>query len=212
MDQRLYHNASYLCSAHELSQLPADTGAEVVFAGRSNAGKSSVINALTQQKKLARTSKQPGCTRQINFFQLGRNARLVDLPGYGYARVPDSLKAHWGRLIDGYLAQRRSIAGLVLIVDIRRSIAEPDTQMLAWCEARGLPARMLLNKADKLSGGAARRTCLEVEKRLGPGSVAQLFSAAEKSGLEELVRALEAWLAPAGPTPDFQGAGVQGQF
>ena len=212
MDQRRYHNASYLCSAHELSQLPADTGAEVVFAGRSNAGKSSVINALTQQKKLARTSKQPGCTRQINFFQLGRNARLVDLPGYGYARVPDSLKAHWGRLIAGYLAQRRSIAGLVLIVDIRRSIAEPDAQMLAWCEARGLPARMLLNKADKLSGGAARRACLEVEKRLGPGSVAQLFSAAEKSGLEELVRALEAWLAPAGPTPDFQGAGVQGQF
>lgn len=212
MDQRRYHNASYLCSVHELSQLPADTGAEVVFAGRSNAGKSSVINALTQQKKLARTSKQPGCTRQINFFQLGRNARLVDLPGYGYARVPGSLKAHWGRLIDGYLAQRRSIAGLVLIVDIRRSIAEPDARMLAWREARGLPARVLLNKADKLSGGAARRACLEVEKRLGPGSEAQLFSAAEKSGLEELVWALEAWLEPAGPTPDSQGAGVQGQF
>lgn len=212
MDQRRYHNASYLCSAHELSQLPADTGAEVVFAGRSNAGKSSVINALTQQKKLARTSKQPGCTRQINFFQLGWNARLVDLPGYGYARAPDALRAHWGRLIDSYLAQRRSIAGLVLIVDIRRSIAEPDRQMLAWREARGLPARVLLNKADKLSGGAARRACLEVEKRLGPGSEAQLFSAAKKSGLEELIGALEAWLEPAGSTPDFQEAGLQGQF
>lgn len=212
MDQRRYHNASYLCSAHELSQLPADTGAEVVFAGRSNVGKSSVINALTQQKKLARTSKQPGCTRQINFFQLGRNARLVDLPGYGYARAPDALRAHWGRLIDSYLAQRRSIAGLVLIVDIRRSIAEPDRQMLAWREARGLPARVLLNKADKLSGGAARRACLEVEKRLGPGSEAQLFSAAKKSGLEELIGALEAWLEPAGPPPDFQEAGLQGQF
>ena len=194
MNNSRYHNTVYLRSAHLLAQLPADDGKEVVFAGRSNAGKSSVINALSRRKSLARTSRQPGRTRQINFFNIDEDARLVDLPGYGYARAPDALRQHWGQLINTYLERRRCLAGLVLIVDIRRCLTEPDRHLLNWCEDRGLPAHILLNKADKLSRGAAMQAVATVRGELGANTGLQLFSATKKQGLDELYQALDLWL------------------
>ena len=194
MNDKRYHKAVYLYSAHQLTQLPDDTGKEIVFAGRSNAGKSSVINALARQKSLARTSKAPGRTRQINFFDVGADMRLVDLPGYGYARAPDSLRQHWGQLINAYLERRRCLAGLVLIVDIRRCLTELDRQMLDWCENKAMPVHVLLNKADKLSRSAAGQSLITVENSLKENAGVQLFSAAKKHGLEELCRVLDIWL------------------
>ena len=194
MSDNRYRKSVYLFSAHQIAQLPADTGKEVVFAGRSNAGKSSVINTLAGQKKLARTSRQPGRTRQINFFAVDDNTRLVDLPGYGYARAPIPLRQHWGELINAYLERRRCLAGLILIVDIRRGLNELDLQMLAWCEQKTLPVHVLLNKSDKLSRGNARQALVTVEGNLGENSSVQLFSAAKKHGLEDLCLTLDAWL------------------
>ena len=194
MSNKRYRTSVYLLSAHQLAQLPPDTGKEVVFAGRSNAGKSSVINALAGQKGLARTSRQPGRTRQINFFAIDGDTRLVDLPGYGYARAPVPLRQHWGELINAYLEQRRCLAGLVLIVDIRRGLTELDRQLLAWCENKTLPVHVLLNKSDKLSRGNARQARDSVAGNLGENSSVQLFSAAKKQGLEDLCLALDAWL------------------
>ena len=194
MNNSRYHNTVYLQSAHLLAQLPADAGKEVVFAGRSNAGKSSVINALARQKNLARTSRQPGRTRLLNFFAVDDTARLVDLPGYGYARAPGALRQHWGQLINTYLAQRQCLAGLILIVDIRRGLVEPDRQMLNWCTGRSLPAHVLLNKADKLSRSAATRTLATVARELGADTGIQLFSSTKKQGLDELYQALEEWV------------------
>jgi len=194
MDHNRYHKSSYLCSAHRLSQLPVDTGAEIAFAGRSNAGKSSVINTLTRQKRLARTSKQPGRTQQLNFFIVEPNIRLVDLPGYGYAKVPDSLKRHWGKLVNAYFIQRLSLYGLILIVDIRRSLSEQDRQMLKWCDAKSLAVHVLLNKADKLSKNSAKQACFAVERQLPDGCSAQLFSATKKQGLSELIQVMDTWL------------------
>ncbi len=194
MNDKRYHKAVYLYSAHQLTQLPDDTGKEIVFAGRSNAGKSSVINALARQKSLARTSRAPGRTRQINFFDVGADMRLVDLPGYGYARAPDSLRQHWGQLINAYLERRRCLAGLVLIVDIRRCLTELDRQMLDWCENKAMPVHVLLNKADKLSRSAAGQSLITVENSLKENAGVQLFSAAKKHGLEELCRVLDIWL------------------
>ena len=194
MNDKRYHKAVYLYSAHQLTQLPDDMGKEIVFAGRSNAGKSSVINALARQKSLARTSRAPGRTRQINFFDVGADMRLVDLPGYGYARAPDSLRQHWGQLINAYLERRRCLAGLVLIVDIRRCLTELDRQMLDWCENKAMPVHVLLNKADKLSRSAAGQSLITVENSLKENAGVQLFSAAKKHGLEELCRVLDIWL------------------
>ncbi len=199
MNNNSYHNTVYLHSAHRLAQLPADAGREAVFAGRSNAGKSSVINALAGQKKLARTSRQPGRTRQINFFAVDHDTRLVDLPGYGYARAPGSLRQHWGQLINAYLERRRCLAGLILIVDIRRCLTEPDVQMLDWCENKNLPAHILLNKADKLSRSAGRQALATVARDLGENTGVQLFSAAKKQGLDELCGVLDEWLKKNGP-------------
>lgn len=194
MNDSRYHNTVYLRSAHLLAQLPADAGREVVFAGRSNAGKSSVINVLARQKSLARTSRQPGRTRQINFFSVDDDARLVDLPGYGYARAPNVLRQHWGQLINTYLEQRRCLAGLILIVDIRRCLTEPDRRLLSWCEGRRLPAHVLLNKSDKLSRSAAVQALKTVSPELGANTGIQLFSATKKQGLDELYQALDLWL------------------
>ena len=194
MNNNAYHNTVYLDSVHRLSQLPADTGREAVFAGRSNAGKSSVINTLAGRKKLARTSRQPGRTRQINFFAVDKDTRLVDLPGYGYARAPGSLRQHWGQLINAYLESRGCLAGLVLIVDIRRCLTEPDRQLLNWCENKNLPVHILLNKADKISRSAGRQALESVSQDLGENSGVQLFSAAKKQGLDELCRVLDEWL------------------
>ena len=194
MSSNRYHKSVYLFSAHRLAQLPPDTGKEVVFAGRSNAGKSSVINALAGQKGLARTSRQPGRTRQINFFAVDGDNRLVDLPGYGYAKAPISLRRHWGELINAYLERRRCLTGLVLIVDIRRSLTEPDRQLLVWCESKALPVHVLLNKSDKLSRGNAGQALVAVEEMLGDNGSSQLFSAVKKHGLEDLRRKLDVWL------------------
>ncbi len=194
MNHSRYHNMVYLQSAHLLTQLPADAGKEVVFAGRSNAGKSSVLNALARRKNLAHTSRQPGRTRQLNFFVVDAHTRLVDLPGYGYAKAPHDLRQHWGQLINTYLTQRQCLTGLVLIVDIRRGLGEPDRQLLSWCTDRALPAQVVLNKADKLPRSAAAQALTVVARELGDNTGIQLFSATKKRGLDELYQTLDEWL------------------
>ena len=148
-----YKSVSFLTSAPSIKQCPADTGREIAFAGRSNAGKSSAINTLTRTKGLARTSKTPCRTQLINFFELGADRRLVDLPGYGYAKVPIAMKREWDKHLAEYLQMRQSIAGLVLLMDIRHPLQEFDQQMLNWAAQAGLPVHILLTKADKLKRG-----------------------------------------------------------
>ena len=196
-----YQIAEFLTSAPSIKQCPADTGCEVAFAGRSNAGKSSAINALTRQKALARTSKTPGRTQLINFFQLSHNNRLVDLPGYGYAKVPRAMKAEWDRHLEEYLQMRNSLTGLILLMDIRHPLQEYDQQMLNWAAQASLPVHILLTKADKLKRGPAENSRLKVEKLLrdmDPGCTllsVQTFSALKKQGLSELQRQLSHWLS-----------------
>ena len=198
-----FRQATFLLSATDLRHFPADEGGEVAFVGRSNAGKSSAINALTGRRGLARTSKTPGRTQQINFFALGGPHRLVDLPGYGYAKVPPSMKARWEKLIDAYLRRRESLRGLVIVVDARRALSTFDRQILEWCLAAAIPAHVLLTKADKLSRNGARDVLREVRQELralsGPEAVpvtlsAQLFSSTRKDGVEELAALMAAWL------------------
>ena len=180
--------AAFVLAAHRVDQLPADTGAEVAFAGRSNAGKSSAINALADQGALARTSKTPGRTQQLVVFALPDGRRLVDLPGYGYAKVPPSLRQHWKQEIDAYLRNRESLRGLVLIADIRHAPAAFDRQMLAFCAAIELPCLMLLSKADKLSRAQVRARQREVENEIvKEGGRVQLipFSATAGTGVPE---------------------------
>ena len=185
--------ARYVLSAHHLRQLPADHGIEVAIAGRSNAGKSSAINTFTDQKSLARTSKTPGRTQQIVIFELDEARRIADLPGYGYAKVPVKLKQHWRAVMEGYFRTRRSLRGVVLVMDIRHPMREFDTQMLAWCTAAQVPCHLLLTKADKLKRGPAKSTLLKVQRDLPPIASAQMFSAADKTGLDELVDTLSRW-------------------
>ncbi len=185
--------ARYLLSAHHLRQLPADHGIEVAIAGRSNAGKSSAINTFTDQKSLARTSKTPGRTQQIVIFELDEARRIADLPGYGYAKVPVKLKQHWRAVMQGYFHTRRSLRGVVLVMDIRHPMREFDTQMLAWCSAAQVPCHLLLTKADKLKRGPAKSTLLKVQRDLPPIASAQVFSSADKTGLDELVETLSRW-------------------
>jgi GTP-binding protein len=190
--------AAFVLAAHRVDQLPADTGAEVAFAGRSNAGKSSAINALADQGALARTSKTPGRTQQLVVFALPDGRRLVDLPGYGYAKVPPSLRQHWKQEIDAYLRNRESLRGLVLIADIRHAPAAFDRQMLAFCAAIELPCLMLLSKADKLSRAQARTRQREVEAEIAKeGGRVQLipFSATAGTGVPEAHAAVAALLA-----------------
>ncbi|HCS29339.1 MAG TPA: YihA family ribosome biogenesis GTP-binding protein [Spongiibacteraceae bacterium] len=195
-----YRRARFTISAPSLRECPADQGAEVAFAGRSNAGKSSAINRLTENKKLARTSKTPGRTQQINFFELGEQQRLVDLPGYGFAKVPPEVKRKWEKHLEEYLRQRQCLRGLVLLMDIRRPLGAFDSTMLAWAIESEMPVRILLTKADKMSSGAAKTELLKVRKQLlsyGGQTQAQLFSALKGTGLEELREQLDVWLAAA---------------
>ena len=190
--------AEFLLSVGDLRQLPADQGAEVAFAGRSNAGKSSAINAITGVAQLARTSKTPGRTQLLNFFALGTpTRRLLDLPGYGFARVPIAVKERWERNIAEYLRCRQSLRGLVIVADSRHPLSPPDRSLCEWCHARGLPVRILLTKADKL-GFAAQQTALReaqaVVVALGNVEV-QLFSAVSALGREQARGLLAAWLA-----------------
>jgi GTP-binding protein len=185
--------ARYVLSAHHLRQLPADHGIEVAIAGRSNAGKSSAINAFTDQKSLARTSKTPGRTQQIVIFELDEGRRIADLPGYGYAKVPVKLKQHWRSVMEGYFRTRHSLRGVVLVMDIRHPMREFDTQMLAWCDAAEVPCHLLLTKADKLKRGPAKSTLLKVQRDLPSIASAQVFSSMDKTGLDELVDTLSRW-------------------
>jgi len=185
--------ASYVLNAHELKQLPKDEGIEVAISGRSNAGKSSAINALTDQKSLARTSKTPGRTQQIVIFELDENRRIADLPGYGFAKVPLQLKEHWRNVMARYFQTRKCLRGVVLVMDIRHPMREFDQQMLNWCESAGVPCHILLTKADKLKRGPAQSTLLKVQRDLPAIASAQVFSSTNKTGLEELVDRLSDW-------------------
>lgn len=192
-----YRHASFLTSASRLAQCPPDEGWEVAFAGRSNAGKSSAINSLTRNHKLARTSKTPGRTQLINFFTLTDRQRLVDLPGYGFAKVPQAVKREWTRTLENYLQHRQSLRGLVLLMDVRHPLQPFDQQMLDWALAAAMPVHILLTKADKLKKGPAKNTLLKVRGQLArhAGMVTvQLFSALKHTGHEELVAVLDAWL------------------
>jgi len=188
-----YRSARYVINAHTIKQLPDDDGYEVAFAGRSNAGKSSAINALTDQKSLARTSKTPGRTQQIVIFDIDEERRIADLPGYGFARVPEKLKAHWRHVMQIYFNRRESLRGVVLVMDIRHPMREFDEQMLGWCAASGVPCHVLLTKADKLKRGPAQATLFKVRASLPPGSTAQVFSSKNRSGLQDLITCLNQW-------------------
>jgi GTP-binding protein len=188
-----YRDAHYVISAHQLRQLPADTGYEVAFAGRSNAGKSSAINTLTEQKSLARTSKTPGRTQQIVIFDIDEQRRIADLPGYGYAKVPEKLRAHWQQVMQKYFDQRQCLRGVVLVMDIRHPMRPFDEQMLAWCSVSGVPCHVLLTKADKLKRGPAQAALLKVRKSLPDGATVQVFSAKSRDGMNLLVERLDQW-------------------
>lgn len=190
--------ASYRLAAHRLDQLPPDTGSEVAFVGRSNAGKSSAINALANIKRLAKTSKTPGRTQQIVIFDIDEERRLADLPGYGYAKVPPELKRHWEKTLARYLETRQALRGLVLLSDIRHPLRPEDRQMLDWCHASSLPCTVALTKADKLKRGAAKNVWLGARRDLeayGPDYQALLFSAVDKQGVDALRAQVRQWLA-----------------
>lgn len=193
----LCQQASFLISAAKVDQCPTDEGREVAFAGRSNAGKSSALNTLTHAN-LARTSKTPGRTQLLNFFRLDDERRLVDLPGYGFAKVPIPLKQHWQRHLEAYLGSRESLVGVFLMMDIRHPLTEFDRMMLDWSNATGMPLHILLTKSDKLAFGAAKSALLtiqrEVRKGWGEGVSVQLFSAPKRQGVEEAQRVLASWL------------------
>jgi GTP-binding protein len=195
-----YNSARFLQSGSKLSNCPPDEGIEIAFAGRSNAGKSSAINCITNNKKLARTSKTPGRTQLINFFSLSQEGvRLVDLPGYGYAKVSLSVKENWGKHLEAYLQDRRSLIGLVLIMDIRRPLTEFDKMLLDWSEESELKTIILLTKADKFKFGAAKQIWLGLKKELKDHPYIEdivLFSSTKKTGLKESCAALSSVFAP----------------
>ena len=195
-DNRFYRQASFLISAGKAHQFPK-TGMEVAFAGRSNAGKSSAINTLCDNKGLARTSKTPGRTRLVNFFAIDDEHRLVDLPGYGFAKVPLAMKKEWEKLMTDYLSEQQALCGLVIIMDIRHPLNETDWQMLEWCHHYQLPVHVLLTKADKIKRGAQQASKLKTQKLIkeaGLTASVQTFSALKKTGLEQLVAKLDEWM------------------
>ncbi len=188
-----YRIAQYTTNAHNIKQLPEDQGIEVAFAGRSNAGKSSAINALTDQKGLARTSKTPGRTQQIVIFNIDENRRIADLPGYGYAKVPEKMRSHWRHVMEQYFIRRKSLRGIVLVMDIRHPMRPFDEQMLDWCGQNGILCHILLTKSDKLKRGPAQATLMQVRKSLGENETIQVYSAKSKAGLNELIEKLDQW-------------------
>lgn len=197
-----YHNARFVLGAAELDHLPADEGYEVAFAGRSNAGKSSAINAITGIKSLARTSKTPGRTQHINVFSLDEQRRFIDLPGYGYAKVPQKVRQKWGYIIADYLHSRQSLHGVIVMMDIRHTFTDLDNQLLEWCLEAEMPVHILLTKSDKLSKGAALSVLQKARNILNknfshgdyPIFSASLFSAFKKTGIEDIHEKLDEWL------------------
>ena len=192
-----FREACFIQSASEIENAPPDQGWEVAFAGRSNSGKSSAINALTGNRKLARTSRTPGRTQLINFFALSDSQRLVDLPGYGFAKVPLAVKKKWNQQLERYLQYRESLRGLVMLMDIRHPLTDPDTQMLGWAVAASMPVHILLTKADKLKRGPAQNTLLSVRGELAAHAElvsVQCFSSLKHQGVEELGKQINLWL------------------
>ena len=188
--------AQFLLSTPDLQHAPPDAGREVAFAGRSNAGKSSALNVLCHQKSLARTSKTPGRTQQLVFFTLTADTRLVDLPGYGYAKVNAQTQRQWQALMEEFLGRREALQGIVLLMDIRHPLTDYDRQMLEWCQYHQMPVLVLLTKSDKLTRGAAQNTLLGVRRELAniPACDVQLFSATKRVGLDEARRIVCEWL------------------
>jgi len=200
--KNLYQQTSFIMGTPDSRRVPPDEGIEVAFAGRSNAGKSSALNVLTEQKSLARISKAPGRTREINFFAVRDGIRLVDLPGYGYAKVSKSMKGQWQRNIARYLETRESLCGVVLLMDVRHPLKEFDQQVLSWCYSAELQTHVLLTKADKLKRGPAQAALLQTRKSLEtlhPEASIQLFSAHTRAGNEALQQVLNHWLGLALP-------------
>ena len=193
-----YPKARFLKSANAPAQFAADDGAEVAFAGRSNAGKSSAINVIVNRRRFARTSKTPGRTQLVNFFELRDGHRLVDLPGYGFAKVAEKTRRHWADLMADYFETRGSLCGMFLVVDIRRRLTDVDRQMLGFADAVGLPVHVLLTKTDKLKRGQAAKALLEVGRELGGAATVQHFSALDRRGETQARERLEAFLNAAG--------------
>ena len=196
-------NVSFITSTNHFDELPVDIGKEIAFAGRSNAGKSSAINTLTNKTRLAYVSKQPGRTQLINFFKIQNMQSLVDLPGYGFAKVPKPMKDHWRKLLPKYLKERKSLIGLIIVVDIRRELTHLDTQMLEWFAPQKKPIHILLTKSDKISKDKSLRTLKKIQQELKDrwGEVhktecsAQLFSSLKKQGIEQATQKIEEWLS-----------------
>ena len=191
-------NPRFLKSASRPADFPADEGCEVAVVGRSNSGKSTAINRIVGQAKLARVSKTPGRTQLINFFELAPGCRLVDLPGYGFARVPVAMRDHWRSLIEAYFAGRRSLVGLIVTVDIRRGLKDLDWNMIEWARELDLPLLLLLTKADKLSRGAGQQQRLAISREVGDGVGLELFSSIQGTGVEPGRRQLMSWLGIGG--------------
>ncbi len=208
----LLRQAEYSISVTKTAQLPADEGAEVAIAGRSNAGKSSVLNRLTERRSLARVSRTPGRTQAINYFTLDAQRRLVDLPGYGYAKVPEALRRSWGPLLERYLRARGSLRGLVIVMDIRHPLGPHDADLIAFSRSCGRPVHVLLNKADKLSRGAGLQVLAQLRRETLLAEVGlQLFSAQTGLGLADLHRQLAVWLGEK-ETPTSAGAESESQI
>jgi GTP-binding protein len=199
----LFSRLRFHTTVNDLRMLPP-TGMEVAFAGRSNAGKSSAINTLANHTRLAYVSKTPGRTQHINYFELGEGRYLVDLPGYGYAEVPEAVRKHWEGLLGHYLQTRPNLIGLVLIMDARHPLKPLDRQMLDWFRTTGRPVHVLLTKADKLTRQAQTATLREVEAALDawPGATVQLFSSLKKFGIEATEAVLQGWFERAAPNPE----------
>jgi len=189
-----FPDAKFVTSANAAGQFLPDLGVEIAVAGRSNAGKSSAINIIVNRRQFARTSKTPGRTQLVNFFSLREGQRLVDLPGYGFAKVAESVRAHWGRLLQEYFETRESLRGLILVVDVRRQLQDFDRQMLAFASSVNLKVHVLLTKADKLKRGQAATALLQVKKELADAASVQLFSAHNRLGVDEARDVLESFL------------------
>lgn len=198
-----FPQASFMTSADHPRQFVEDSGAEVAFVGRSNAGKSTAINAIVNRRNFARVSKQPGRTQLVNFFSLGDDQRLVDLPGYGFAKVSHAMRDHWRELLSGYFESRHSLSGTMIVVDSRRLLGEFDLQMIEWCASIECPVHILLSKADKLKRQQATRALLQVRRELGDRASVQLFSGTKGQGVTEARACLQALLIGA-PLPDLQ--------
>ncbi|RTE86657.1 MULTISPECIES: ribosome biogenesis GTP-binding protein YihA/YsxC [Gammaproteobacteria] len=198
MSEINFQNARFLTSAPNIKFLPDDEGMEIAFAGRSNAGKSSAINALTKQKNLARTSKTPGRTQQINVFSLDETNRLIDLPGYGFAKVPIAMKEAWQKSLSEYLQARKCLKGLVVLMDIRHPLKEVDQNLIFWAVESNIPVLAVLTKADKLKSGAKKQTLMKVQEALpafGGDVSVMCLSTLKKTGLQELEDILMGWFS-----------------